>query len=105
MRDTGPGIPAARRELIFTEGWSTKKLPSHGKRGIGLPLVRRLAERQGGSVHVGEPDGGGAEFTVFLPEALTDPGLAQEATTETPMTTTADTAADAMAAPTKEDPR
>jgi two-component system CitB family sensor kinase len=104
VRDTGPGIPAARRELIFTEGWSTKKLPSHGKRGIGLPLVRRLAERQGGSVHVGEPDGGGAEFTVVLPEALTDPGLAQDAT-EAPTTTTADTVADAMATPTKEDPR
>ncbi|MFD5124896.1 ATP-binding protein [Streptomyces sp. NPDC058385] len=104
VRDTGPGIPAARRELIFTEGWSTKKLPSHGKRGIGLPLVRRLAERQGGSVHVGEPDGGGAEFTVVLPEALTDPGLAQEAA-EAPMTTAADTAADAMATPTKEDSR
>ncbi|MGW6401388.1 sensor histidine kinase [Streptomyces sp. NPDC055134] len=104
VRDTGPGIPAARRELIFTEGWSTKKLPSHGKRGIGLPLVRRLAERQGGSVHVGEPDGGGAEFTVVLPEALTDPGLAQDAT-EAPTTTTADSVADAMATPTKEDPR
>ncbi|MFB7991253.1 ATP-binding protein [Streptomyces sp. NPDC056002] len=104
VRDTGPGIPAARRELIFTDGWSTKKLPSHGKRGIGLPLVRRLAERQGGGVHVGEPDGGGAEFTVYLPEALTDPGLAPEAT-EAPMTATADTAADAMATPMKEDPR
>ncbi|MFB8271587.1 ATP-binding protein [Streptomyces sp. NPDC055955] len=104
VRDTGPGIPAARRELIFTDGWSTKKLPSHGKRGIGLPLVRRLAERQGGGVHVGEPDGGGAEFTVYLPEALTDPGLAPEAT-EAPMTATADTAADAVATPMKEDPR
>ncbi|MFF2505911.1 ATP-binding protein [Streptomyces sp. NPDC058067] len=107
VRDTGPGVPAARRELIFTDGWSTKKLPSHGKRGLGLPLVRRLAERQGGSVHVAEPDGGGAEFVVVLPEALTDPDLATE-TTEAPTpaapTTTTPTAP-ATATATKEDPR
>lgn len=72
VRDTGPGIPADRRELIFTDGWSTKQPPAHGKRGIGLSLVHRLAERQGGSVRVGEADGGGAEFTVVLPEALSE---------------------------------
>ncbi|SMF76563.1 sensor histidine kinase [Streptomyces sp. Amel2xC10] len=74
VRDTGPGVPATERELIFTEGWSTKRAPAHGKRGIGLSLVHRLAERQGGSATVGEADGGGGEFTVVLPEALTDPG-------------------------------
>ncbi|MFI9615352.1 ATP-binding protein [Streptomyces sp. NPDC052023] len=74
VRDTGPGIPAELRELIFTEGWSTKKPPAHRERGIGLAMVRRLAERQGGSAAVGEAAGGGAEFTVVLPEALADPG-------------------------------
>ncbi|GGW67061.1 sensor histidine kinase [Streptomyces griseoloalbus] len=73
VRDTGPGIPPEQRELIFTEGWSTKEPPAHRERGIGLPLVRRLAERQGGSAGVGEAHGGGAEFTVVLPEALTEP--------------------------------
>ncbi len=73
VRDTGPGIPAEQREVVFTEGWSTKKPPAHGKRGIGLSLVRRLAERQGGSAAVGTAAGGGAEFTVVLPEALTEP--------------------------------
>jgi two-component system CitB family sensor kinase len=61
--------------LVFTEGWSTKKPPAHGKRGIGLSLVRRLAERQGGSATVGTADGGGAEFTVVLPETLAEPEL------------------------------
>ncbi|MFB0615452.1 ATP-binding protein [Streptomyces sp. AGS-58] len=71
--DTGPGVPAHQRELVFTEGWSTKKPPAHGQRGIGLSLVRRLAERRGGSATVGTAAGGGAEFTVVLPEALTGP--------------------------------
>ncbi|NKQ23881.1 ATP-binding protein [Streptomyces galbus] len=73
--DTGPGVPPEQREVIFTEGWSTKKPPAHGKRGIGLSLVRRLAERQGGSVAVDEADGGGARVTVGLPEALAAPDL------------------------------
>ncbi|WP_431985793.1 ATP-binding protein [Streptomyces griseoflavus] len=88
VRDTGPGVPLERRELIFTEGWSTKEPPAHRERGIGLSLVRTLAERQGGSARVGEASGGGAEFTVVLPEALTGPGAepaptgAREATEE-----------------------
>jgi len=73
VRDTGPGIPAEQRELIFMDGWSTKTPPAHRKRGIGLSLVRRLAERQGGSATVGETEEGGAEFTVVLPEALAVP--------------------------------
>ncbi|MBT2673967.1 sensor histidine kinase, partial [Streptomyces sp. ISL-14] len=59
VHDTGPGIPEEHRELIFTEGWSTKKPPAHRERGIGLSLVRRLAERQGGTATVGEAAGGG----------------------------------------------
>ncbi|MFJ9828640.1 ATP-binding protein [Streptomyces sp. NPDC101160] len=72
VTDSGPGVPDERSELIFTEGWSTKEPPAHGKRGLGLALVRRLAERQGGSATVGTGADGGAEFTVVLPEALGD---------------------------------
>ncbi|WP_206306675.1 ATP-binding protein [Streptomyces malaysiense] len=75
VRDTGPGVPVDQRELVFTEGWSTKRAPAHGKRGLGLSLVRRLAERQGGSATVDTAGGGGAEFTVVLPEALSEPEL------------------------------
>ncbi|MFF1648701.1 ATP-binding protein [Streptomyces sp. NPDC058240] len=77
VRDSGPGVPLGQRESIFTEGWSTKEVPAHGKRGLGLALVRRLAERQGGSVTVDGAVDGGAEFTVVLPEALADPDLTE----------------------------
>ncbi|MEW1614208.1 MULTISPECIES: sensor histidine kinase [unclassified Streptomyces] len=79
VRDSGPGIAPEQYASIFTEGWSTKDLPAHGKRGLGLPLVRRLAERQGGGVTVAGADGGGAVFTVVLPEALAEPDPATTA--------------------------
>ncbi|MYR96077.1 MULTISPECIES: ATP-binding protein [unclassified Streptomyces] len=81
VRDSGPGIAPEQHASIFTEGWSTKDLPAHGKRGLGLPLVRRLAERQGGSVAVSAAESGGAEFTVVLPEALAAPEPVDEVLT------------------------
>ncbi|MFE3253760.1 ATP-binding protein [Streptomyces sp. NPDC059209] len=72
ISDSGPGVPPRQRELVFTEGWTTKDPPSHGRRGLGLAMVRRLAERQGGSARVTESADGGAEFTVVLPEALAE---------------------------------
>ncbi|MEV3874913.1 sensor histidine kinase [Streptomyces sp. NPDC049906] len=80
VRDSGPGVPLEQRETIFLEGWTTKKVPARGKRGIGLALVRRLAEREGGGAEVGESPDGGAEFTVRLPEALTGEELANQLT-------------------------
>ncbi|OON75130.1 ATP-binding protein [Streptomyces tsukubensis] len=74
VADSGPGVPAPLRAAVFTAGWSTKPPPAHGERGIGLSLVRRLAERQGGHVEVGESAEGGAEFTVTLPEAFDESG-------------------------------
>lgn len=82
VSDTGPGVPPRLREQIFAEGFSTKAAPSAAGpsavpfprgRGIGLALVRRLAERYGGMARVTARAGGGAVFTVVLPEALARP--------------------------------
>jgi two-component system CitB family sensor kinase len=105
VRDTGPGIPPDQRDMIFTEGWSTKKPPAHGKRGIGLSLVRRLAERQGGSVSVGEAPGGGAEFTVVLPEALAEADLQPALTAAGSSTSTSTCAGTATATAAEEESR
>lgn len=70
VADTGEGIPPELRERVFLSGYSSKAiLPgavSTG-RGIGLTLVRRIAERHGGSVTIGAGTEGGALITVILP--------------------------------------
>jgi two-component system, CitB family, sensor kinase len=70
VSDNGPGVPPQMREQIFADGWTTKQSPSHRGRGLGLALVRRLAQRYGGMARVTARAGGGAVFTVVLPEAL-----------------------------------
>ena len=67
VADSGPGVPPNARESVFEPGWTTK--PSHGigARGVGLSLVRRLAERRGGAVSISDDPRGGAIFAVRLP--------------------------------------
>ncbi|MFB6977156.1 sensor histidine kinase [Streptomyces scopuliridis] len=91
VSDTGPGVPPEMRERVFAEGWSTKRpappppsadpsdpapIAFRRRRGIGLALVRRLSERYGGMARVTARAGGGAVFTVVLPEALAPDDLA-----------------------------
>jgi two-component system, CitB family, sensor kinase len=69
--DSGPGVSPEARERIFDPGWSTKPPSEIGARGVGLPLVRRIVERRGGSITVEDAgDWGGAVFEVLLPEAV-----------------------------------
>ena len=67
VADSGPGVAPDARELVFEPGWTTK--PSNGlaAHGVGLSLVRRLAERRGGAVSVSDDPRGGAIFHVRLP--------------------------------------
>ncbi|MBT2454795.1 sensor histidine kinase [Streptomyces sp. ISL-86] len=61
VADNGPGLPEGAD--VFRRGWSGK---GEG-RGLGLALVRQVAQRHGGSADAAEVPGGGAEFTVRLP--------------------------------------
>ncbi|MDF9714724.1 MULTISPECIES: ATP-binding protein [unclassified Nocardioides] len=65
VADSGPGVDAAERELVFERGWSSKE-PVAGGRGIGLALVRQVCQRRGGEVRVGTGSPG-AVFTAVLP--------------------------------------
>ncbi len=66
VADTGPGVPAAHREAVFTRGWSTK---SPDGRGLGLSLAHQAVTRNGGTLAVADAPGGGAVFTATVPLA------------------------------------
>jgi signal transduction histidine kinase len=71
--DRGPGVPEAWRERIFEPFF---RLPGHAEReggvGLGLSLVRQIAERHGGRVRCEARAGGGSCFVLGLPQRLSD---------------------------------
>ena len=79
VRDSGVGIPPEFIANIFEPFTQVDRTlaRSHGGLGIGLTLVRRLVEMQGGSVSAkSEGRNRGSEFTVRLPVAdATDPNM------------------------------
>jgi PAS domain S-box-containing protein len=80
VKDSGAGIPADQLEKIFNMFNQVDRSPerAQGGLGIGLTLVRRLAEMHGGSVHArSDGPGKGSEFIVRLP-ALAQPPRAQK---------------------------
>jgi two-component system OmpR family sensor kinase len=67
VADTGPGIPPSERERVFDR---FHRLPGTGAQGsgLGLAIARRVAERHGGSIVLGDgPGGAGLRVTVGLP--------------------------------------
>ena len=68
--DRGPGVPPDQRERIFEPFY---RLPGASEReggvGLGLALVRQIAARHGGSVACDNREGGGARFTLRLPQS------------------------------------
>jgi signal transduction histidine kinase len=70
--DHGPGVPLAYRERIFEPFF---RLPGASERvggvGLGLSLVKSIAERHGGRVRCTDRSGGGACFEVCLPQSKT----------------------------------
>ena len=60
VEDDGPGIPAGEREAVFDWG----RTSSESGTGVGLSIVRRLAEAHGWSVTATEAESGGARFEI-----------------------------------------
>lgn len=73
VTDNGPGIPSPRLrriyDLLYSPSAAGDEEVEHAPgRGLGLPMVKRLATRLGGSVLVDSQEGVGTTFRVRLPK-------------------------------------
>lgn len=66
VSDDGPGIPPEVRERLFEPFFTTKG--SRGT-GLGLALVRKVAQEHGGDVEVESTVGSGTTFRIRIPVA------------------------------------
>jgi signal transduction histidine kinase len=63
VEDTGKGIPAKALPRVFDRFFTTKE----SGLGLGLALVKKVAEAHGGSARIESPAGQGARVTLFFP--------------------------------------
>jgi signal transduction histidine kinase/ActR/RegA family two-component response regulator len=78
VRDSGQGIPASFLPHLFERfrQADTGSTRTHGGLGLGLAIVRHLAELHGGSVEAHSAgEGQGAIFTVLLPIMASPPAM------------------------------
>lgn len=66
VTDNGPGVPPELMDRIFNPFFTTKDRGT----GLGLAIVHQNAELLGGHVQVANGAGGGAVFSLCLPERL-----------------------------------
>jgi two-component system, OmpR family, sensor histidine kinase PhoQ len=68
VEDDGPGIPAADRARVLQRGArADEATPGHG---LGLAMVRDMAEMYGGALALGDSELGGARVELRLPGRL-----------------------------------
>lgn len=67
VSDTGPGIPEEEQPRVFQRFYRGAEHTEEEGVGIGLYLVRQIAEGQGGYVKVSSQMGVGSTFSLYLP--------------------------------------
>ncbi|MBI3456356.1 MAG: HAMP domain-containing histidine kinase [Candidatus Rokubacteria bacterium] len=69
VADEGIGIPREEQARIFEKFYRVGRSETQGRRGsgVGLALVRHVAEAHGGRVTVESRPGAGSRFTLWLP--------------------------------------
>jgi len=76
VADEGIGIPAGELERIFEKFYRIGRSETQGTRGsgVGLALVKHIAEAHGGRVSAESRPGQGSRFSLYLPIAPSPPG-------------------------------
>ncbi|MBK9178991.1 MAG: HAMP domain-containing histidine kinase [Acidimicrobiales bacterium] len=70
VADEGPGIPAEAQPHVFERGWQGTTRPHDGRPGgLGLAIVRQVAEGHGGLVRLHSREGVGTHVVLWLPAA------------------------------------
>ena len=67
VADSGCGIDPDRRPYVFERFTRARRAAGGGGAGLGLPLVKAIAEAHGGTAEVGDSPMGGALFRITLP--------------------------------------
>jgi two-component system, sensor histidine kinase LadS len=70
VEDRGPGIPIAEAQHVFEKYYRCAASGAIYGSGIGLHLVKTIAELHGGFVGYRPREGGGASFTLTIPARL-----------------------------------
>lgn len=68
VSDNGPGIPDQYKEKVFKPFETLRSRDDVEGSGLGLSLVKRIAERQKGRVYVTDTPEGGATFVLIWPK-------------------------------------
>ena len=67
VSDTGPGIHPGERPLVFEKFFSSEKSGGMTGSGIGLWIVKNVAEAHGGSIELESEPGIGSTFKLLIP--------------------------------------
>lgn len=74
VRDHGPGIPPAERDLVFRRFWRAGA-SDLGQTGLGLAIVKRITDAHRAAITIGDASGGGALITLgFEAPSVEEPG-------------------------------
>ncbi len=68
VQDDGPGIPPGEEERVFERFYRVEGTAASGS-GLGLSIVKEVADSAGGRVVARRPPGGGLRVEVLLPAA------------------------------------
>jgi len=67
VRDFGCGVPADEASRIFDKFYRGRNAAGLPGSGLGLYMARSIVDAHGGALNFLSPDGGGAEFCIWLP--------------------------------------